>query len=284
MLEILKIGGYATIQDKGRIGTRRFGIPAGGFMDVYSAHLANQLVGNDPDIPLMEIFNGVIEFKCQVAQLFSFTGAHASIRVGEKYYKTPCLIRIEKSQIISIWKFTLGHILYVAVKNGIITNQEFGSVSTYVQTRIGGHSGRSVRKGDKLLLEEYVVIKESREIVRERHYASAISVRFKKGPEYDLMFDESKKGLVSDSFGLRHTNRVGYRLHGPRLHVSSNQLSSRFVTRGTIQLPPDGDPIVLLSDAQTTGGYARIAQVFEEDLDYLAQMSAGSRIRFKEIL
>jgi antagonist of KipI len=285
MLKVLKMGGFATIQDGGRTATRKYGIPAGGFMDIYNAHSANQMVGNNSNLPLIELFDGVMDVQCQGDQLIAITGAKVSVNVDDQHHQSPCTFNANYGQLVSIGSLEAGHVLYVAIAGGIDTTKSYGSSSTFVPCSMGGNKGEPIRVGDQLKIG---AINASHPLLsvseKKRYHPSGLSVRFKKGPEFSLILPESQQKLMSETFSLGKTNRVGYRLDGPKIQANVDKMSSRFVTRGTVQLSTDGNPIVLMSDSQTTGGYPRIAQIYEPDIDYLTQMKSGARIRFREII
>jgi antagonist of KipI len=285
MLEVLSLRGYATIQDQGRFGTKRYGIPMGGFMDIESAHHANQMIGNQPVLALIELFSGGMEFQCLKDHLIAIAGAKAKIKVANTTYTSPCSFNVNEGELVSIGQCVSGQIIYIALKGGIFTDLDYGSASTYLPTTLGGNRGKTIGVGDSFKTNES---KKEDVIVdfplKEIRYTKALTLRFKRGPEFDLITDQSKKSFQTESFLLKSTNRVGYRVSGPSIKATTNNLSSRFVTRGTVQLPPDGNPIILLSDSPTTGGYPRVAQVYEPDINMFCQMRVSSRIRFKEII
>jgi biotin-dependent carboxylase-like uncharacterized protein len=283
MIEIVRIGGYATIQDRGRFGTRKIGLPSGGFMDRQSANQANMLLGNDPNASLIELFYGDIVLKSHAKCKMAITGALATIEVKGDQLRSPCVVSVEKQETIKIHKIARGNILYLGFNKEIDTTRSFGSSSTYTIGKLGGNYGQKIKAGNVFRLGKENQIYTSN---GKRHFfiANDLSVRFRKGPEYDMIERDSRGIMLSESFLVSKINRVGYRLMGRSIQHKVIKMSSRFVTRGTIQLPPGGKMIVMMSDAQTTGGYPRIGQLYEPDIDAFAQMPVGSSIRFRLIL
>jgi biotin-dependent carboxylase-like uncharacterized protein len=283
MIEILKIGGYATIQDCGRRGNQRFGIPMGGFMDRQSAFLANELLNNKKCTSLIEVFGGHLEFLCGTAGLFAFAGAACKVFINERIYKSPVVVAVAMGETVSIQAFDNGSILYIAAKNGFEVSHTFGSSSTYVPAGFGANHGRELRTGAIIKMPHFKRENSiSSKNAQRRFFPRNQTISILKGPEYDLLTSTSQRVFTEASFEVKEVSRMGYRLAGPRMSTQViDSLSSRYVSRGTIQLPGSGQPIVLMSDAQTTGGYPRIGQILEKDIDLLAQMKFQSRVRFR---
>lgn len=282
-VEIINLIGLASIQDIGRPQYRRYGIPVSGFMDHYSAKGANKWIGKESGSPLIELIGGAIKLKFDHDTMVAITGAEAAVKVGLKEYKTPTRIHIQTGEVLEIGSPVRGFITYLAFENDLNLQQHFGSCSTLVQAKLGGIDGKNLKKGDVLSFTGKYTL-EQQTNYRSRYYSDSISLRCHTGPEYHYLDNKSAERFFRESFKLTHQiSRIGYRLAGDPLVCQSKSFSSRLVMRGTVQLPPDGQPIILMSDAQTTGGYPRIGQIIAPDLDLLAQMKPGATIRFQNI-
>lgn len=282
MIEVLSIAGYATIQDFGRKGTRKLGIPPGGHMDRQSARQANELLENDLDCALIELFGGHMTIEVSTNQWLSFSGGRSLVTVGSESYFSPCRIEVRPDAVVNIGVIENGNIVYVAAKNGFDVGEDYGSKSTYTPSKLGPNQGSSLQAGDQIKTDAFnATYLASEEIPQEVYFPKNLTVRVFAGPEYDLLERSGKLSFFRETFQIEKVNRIGYRLSGPEVPLYPAVLTSRFVSRGTIQLPIGGQPIILMSDAQTTGGYPRIAQLTELDIDRVSQLKTGSRIRFQ---
>ena len=281
MITVQSIGGYATIQDLGRPGYMKFGIPHSGSMDLVSSNQANQLLENALNTPVIELFGGEMVLYCECSALFSVTGAEVTVETEMGVYTSPCKVYVDTGQKLKIGRVNNGNIVYLGIKGGIDTQMSFDSASTYLPANYGGNTGNPLRAGDQVIPNKSTFpAQDNLCFPRKVYYPNSLKIRVLQGPEFDLLNTESKQILFTESFEIGETNRMGYRLKGNHLSAQAEKLTSRVVLKGVIQLPPDGQPIILLSDAQTTGGYPRILQVSEEDLNYLVQMGRGDRVRF----
>ena len=283
MIEIIAIGGYATIQGCGRKGVQKYGIPKGGYMDRRSAVLANKMLDNDLCSPLVELFGGHLSFHCHADMLLSLAGAFTTVSTGYDSIQSPAVFCAKKGDQVKIGTFSKGNIIYIAVKDGFNVDKSFGTASTYVPASLGPNAGTNLRIGDKIeAFDCEVSEKEKSDAFFDRHLPKNQSISVYKGPEFNLLTKNCKKTLFEESFEIGQVSRMGYRLFGTTIKTNGMAaLTSRYVSRGTIQLPYGGNPIVLMSDSQTTGGYPRIAQVVARDIDAIAQMRTGSRVRFR---
>jgi antagonist of KipI len=302
-LEIIKPGLLTTIQDTGRYYFRKQGIVVSGAMDTFSLRIANLLVGNAQEEAALEITFSGPEIRFTQAQLIAITGT----------LQTPC---IDKKPV-SLWKpvyVRAGSLLtfdsprrgcraYLAVAGGLDVPKIMGSYATYLQAKVGGWQGRSLQTGDIIRYKHPAgyrqitieVLEKSSERFKPAKWGLASAyqlevqqepmIRVVKGPEYEHLTEESRRALWNELFHVStRSDRMGYRLEGMSLLLKQPvELISSAVSFGTIQLPPKGNPIILMADHQTTGGYPRIAQVISADLPVLAHISPQQKIRFKEV-
>lgn len=279
-IEVLKAGLYSTIQDLGRRKFQRFGVPISGAMDVLAMIEANYLCANQPNTPVIEVTMGGLSLLFHEATRIALSGAGKATLNGIPcpFYKT---IIVSESDQLSILFNGQGYRSYLAVSGGFATLQPMNSASTYPKASLGD----VLKKGTILpigMLEDSSVEKRSLPI---RYPSNQVVIRVLQGQEFCWMKDESQEVFYSKPFSLTNqSDRMGYRLSGEALHLANtNQLLSTAVTKGTIQLTPAGDLIILMSDAQTCGGYPRVGQVIWSDLSLLAQLKPQDTLQFVSI-
>lgn len=271
-LKVIKAGPMATIQDAGRFGYRKFGIPQSGAMDLSSMHSVNRLVGNDLNWPVIEFALMGMKMEALEATTIGVTGA--DLKVNGKLIAAQ-YARVDSGDVIEIGSPRQVY-AYFAIEGKLRAQEDFGSVSTYLLAGFGGIDGRSLRPGDELITDGIGIgpIREENPLKKE----NVSEIRIMHGPEWRHLEDalEAKIFKIDPS-----SNRMGIRLHGSSIKCNIGEIQSSAVVPGTIQLPPNGLPIVLMNDCQTTGGYPRIGKVLDEDLGKLAQVRAGNQVKFK---
>lgn len=277
-MKVIRAGMLTTVQDLGRRGHRADGVPLGGAMDPFALRVANLLVGNPEDAAGLEITMATPEFEFSEEGLAAVCGAEfesvpswqpISFRPGERLRFGPC---------------TRGFRGYLAVSGGFDVPVVLGGRGTYLSGSFGGWKGRALRDGDVLRTgtPHRGVLGRWRIDVRILpEYASSVAVRVVRGAQGG----EFGAALAEGAFRISpQSNRMGLRLDGARLERSSSaELASSAVLPGTVQVPPDGSPIVLMADAQTLGGYPQIAHVIGPDQPLLAQLRPGDTVRFREV-
>lgn len=271
-LRVIKSGPMATIQDFGRFGYRRYGVPQSGAMDPEMMKRANEIVGNPHHFPAVEF--ALMGLKLEAVEKTSLSVVGASLKVNGILTEVNGQILNEGDQVeISAPDQVYA---YVGIGGKIKVEEHLESVSTYLMAGFGGIDGRSLRASDELISDNMTLGIQKVESVKKK-IVNPVLVRFIKGPEWKLLQDdiESKTFEIDPS-----SNRMGIRLKGDLLKNDYQEIASSAVIPGTIQLPANGIPIVLMNDCQTTGGYPRIGKVVDEDLGKLAQVRAGSKIRF----
>lgn len=291
-LHITYLVGIATVQDLGRYGYRGLGVPVSGALDALSASYANALVGNEVNTALIELV-GSITLKADKDLLVAVTGGLPKVYVDQ--YEIPSWrpIYLRSGKKLTIRPSNKGNTYYVAVAGGIECESVLGSKSTYVRGGFGC-LGRPLKVGDtlrvpdvnaeSLWLEIHNLIPAIDIIERVPKRDEVLVLRATRGIHSNLLQD-LKILLESDYVVTLESDRMGYRLDGPQLTSASRlgRLPSIPTDRGYVQIPPDGKPIVLMSDAQTTGGYAVALHVIPPDVDLLAQARPGHKVRFAEV-
>ncbi|WP_152287842.1 5-oxoprolinase subunit C family protein [Flavicella marina] len=286
MIEVVKSGLYTTIQDVGRFGFQKYGMPVSGVLDKDAFRLANWLVGNAINEAVLEITltGPVLRFHKEV--VIGITGADMQPKIDGKLVEMNSAIKVSKNSMLSFGKLKNGCRTYLSVSGGFDVVHEMNSKATYDYAKLGGLNGQALAAGDSLLLGNVDASFEEKKVpvhLVQNSY-STMPVRVIEGPEFHLLSKAGKEVLFTCGFTVGSaSNRMGVRLNEVvELDLGSEMISSGIV-QGTVQLPSSGMPIVLLADAQTTGGYPRVLNVIKADLSILAQQKPGDKIRFRKI-
>ncbi|MEO3993535.1 MAG: biotin-dependent carboxyltransferase family protein [Desulfurococcaceae archaeon TW002] len=291
-LHVLYLAGVATVQDLGRYGHRALGVPVSGALDMLAAAYANALVGNKPNTALIELFGSII-LRAGEDAVVAVSGGLPKVFVGRYVVSSWRPIYLKSGMELVIRSSEIGSISYVAVAGGIVCEEVLGSRSTYVRGGFGC-LGRPIRVGDTLVIRDVDTDELWSEVCDLRPALKPgnrlpkknepLIVRATKGIHFDQLLDLDIL-LNSEYVITLDSDRMGYRLDGPPLRSASKlgRLPSIPTDRGYVQIPPDGKPIVLMSDAQTTGGYAVALHVIPPDLDILAQARPHQKVRFREV-
>jgi biotin-dependent carboxylase-like uncharacterized protein len=280
-------GGFTTIQDKGRFGFQQMGVPTSGVLDTGAYHTANLLVGNDESCAVLEITVMGPKLEIKKEMDIALTGARMGMTLNDSPVEQWRSIRVKPGDILTISMVQQGCRGYLAVSGGIKVPRIMGSYSTYVGGKIGGFSGRPLQKGDLLETHDARGLKKSRTLPSQYipHYPSQAVIRAIPGPQ-DTYFDLDKTPLFgTDYMVTAKADRMGYRLQGNALPIRPGMpksIVSEPAVPGSVQIPPDEQPIILLVE-QTVGGYAKIATVISTDLAKVAQTTPGDTIRFERV-
>lgn len=280
-------GLLTTVQDKGRYGYQRYGMPVSGAMDTFSLELANLLVGNEPGDACLEATITGPELEFTGTTVVAITGANMDPHLNGQGIPMNTAVDVKPGDRLGFRGLKCGCRSYIAFSGGIDVPLVMGSRSTYLRAGIGGHQGRAIIQGDELPLGEFKrpsVIKVIPEgLIPE--YKHEQTIRVIPGPEAHYFELSGLRNFLSTEYMVTaQSDRMGYRLSGePVMHKEGmSGIISAGVTAGTIQVPGSGQPIILMADRQTSGGYARIANVITVDLTLLAQMQPGDTIHFRE--
>lgn len=280
MIKLLNSGFYTTIQDKGRFGCQKYGVPYSGVMDANAASIANTLLGNDDTCAVIEMtLIGVkLEFNCET--LICLSGADMSPKVNGNLVHNNKAIAIQKGDVLSFGKLKKGIRCYLAVKGGFQTEKVFESYSMYHQIT----KKITLTKGDTLVVANSKVSKKKYASVKiNTGYLSSKIIEVYKGPEFNCLAKKEQDILFSKTFTIsKNNNRMAYQLE-EEIENQLDAIVTSLVLPGTIQLTPSGKLIVLMRDCQTTGGYPRVLQLKESAINILAQKFTGNTIVFKLI-
>jgi antagonist of KipI len=287
-IEVIKPGALSTFQDLGRSGYQHLGVPANGAMDERAHRLANALVGNAAARATLEVtlMGPSLLFHC--AAVIAVTGADLDPTVAGAPIAMNRAVTVAAGAVLSFGKRRSGLRAYLAVRGGFALTEVMGSCSTFVRGGYGGAHGKPLRKGDLIGLREAATSahrgRDLPELAMPPEILATMGdpVRIVQGREWDYFTPEAKRTLVGETFRVgAQSDRMGYRLEGTPLKLAApREMPSEAVGFGTIQVPADGQPILLMADRQTTGGYPKIAHVCSVDLPRLAQTIPGEFVSF----
>ena len=286
--EVLRAGINTTYQDKGRFYMQHFGVAPGGCMDLKAFLIANALVGNNSEDgvlefayqgPLLKLAKGKTKIVITGNVLFQIIKTNADIANGE-CNKSYDLNEGDQIDILSTKKSAYG---YLAVEGGFDVKPFCNSVSILSRAQIGPNEGKKIKISDKIIIKKSSnnVKNFTAKVLNENNNI----IRVLKGPQFDYFSKESKKNFFSKFYKITNlTDRMGMRLEGAIIkNIVSTNIRSEGITKGAIQVPADGQPIVLLTDYPTIGGYPKIANIISADYHLLAQKIPGEKILFQNV-
>jgi 5-oxoprolinase (ATP-hydrolysing) subunit C len=313
MIDVIRAGMLSSVQDLGRVGYRHLGVSSGGALDALSLEIGNRIVGNKPDAAGIELTLGPATLRFTHATRIAITGTDFGATLDDKPIYAWWSIPVQAGQQLVLRGARHGMRGYVCVAGGIDVLPMLGSRSTDLGACFGGLGGRALRDGDRLPVGvpqarkneagfgflpseaafgvkapawcKFVHVDEP--IRRGKHTpgnAWSLPIRVLRGPEYETFTQKAQRDFWNEEWTITpNSNRMGFRLAGTALErTDTDDLLSHAVMPGTIQVPPNGQPIVLMGDAQTTGGYPKIASVIRADLWKLAQARLNGGVRFIE--
>ncbi len=301
MIEILSTGPLCSVQDLGRRGYRQIGVSVSGAMDALALQSANMMVGNEAGAAGLEVTVFPFRARFHARTLVAVTGAGCQASVGERAVPPWWCVEVQAGDVLTLKPSGSGARAYVAIAGGIDVPEVLDSRSTDIKVGFGGFDGRCVRKGDTLSVGATTTsgAKPTRgfgvrppdtelaltELQNPRRGRAATQVRVLRGPDYDAFRDDALADFWGSAWKVTpDSNRIGYRLQGPEIRLRERlDLLSHGIVPGVIQIPPAGQPIVMMSDAQTSGGYPIVGTVIEADMWRLAQTPIGGEVVFHEI-
>ncbi|WP_338562192.1 5-oxoprolinase subunit PxpC [Erwinia sp. E_sp_B01_3] len=280
MLKIIRAGMATTLQDGGRTGWRQYGVGLSGVLDNPAMETANLLVGNAKNSAVLEITLGQFCAAFTRDGWIALTGAGCNAELDGQPVWTGWRTAVKKGQRLTLKMPQRGMRSYLALDGGFAVEPTLGSCSTDAKGGFGGFCGRPLQDGDELPQAEPQ--KKFIKPVGVRQLLFGNRVRVMMGPEFHEFSHDSREAFWRTAWKLNpQSNRMGYRLQGrPLTRTVKREMLSHGLIPGVIQVPPNGQPIVLMADAQTTGGYPRIGCVIEADLYHLAQIRLGEPIHF----
>ena len=292
-IRIQKNGLLDTIQDAGRFGFQHLGINPGGAMDIMAMKIANALVGNSLDEAVLEMHFPAAEIVFEETVLFALCGADFGATINDDLVPLYRPIIVQSGAILKFTKNCFGARVYMTIKGGFKADEWLKSFSTNLLANAGGFKGRSLQKNDVLSIQNYFSLSNftASKPFTCLSWSANISdfyvsrrLRFIPGAEYYDLAESSRKTLVSSDFMItKQSDRMGYRLKSIPLQVDiKKEMISSAVTKGTIQLLPDGQLIILMAEHQTAGGYPRVGHMISTDINSLAQMKPGEKFTLQK--
>lgn len=283
-LVVVDPGLFATLQDRGRVGYRRFGVSEAGAMDPAALRLANRLVGNAIEEAAVEftLIGGVYECQAESCRV-AITGALTPITLNGSPAPQYTALRLRAGDRLTLARARAGLRGYLAVEGGFDLPPVLGSLSTHVRSSLGGLEGRALAPGDRLPLRLAASSSGPCLALEERRWPGFKGpIRIVFGPQDDCFTAAAREQLIADPFIVSsRSDRMACRLEGGAIaHAGDFNIVSDGIANGSIQIAGSGSPIVLLADRQTTGGYPKIATVIAADTRLLGQRRPGETVRF----
>jgi biotin-dependent carboxylase-like uncharacterized protein len=289
-INVINPGINVSIQDIGRPRQQHLGVPVSGALDVEALRLGNALVGNPEAAEALEfrMVGPTLEVEADAIRV-ALTGTRGELEIlGQDALRLPAhqSVRLTRGQRFRVGSLSDGSTAYLAVEGGFDVPRVYGSRSTYGRAGIGGLNGRALKESDRVPLEmETVEVRSERRLADAGYLDDTGAFRVILGPQRDFFTDEAVETFLSMSYALtRDADRMGMRLEGPVLsHARGYNIVSDGIVTGAVQVPGNGQPILLLADHQTTGGYPKLAAVISADIPRLGRLRPGDEIRFEEI-
>lgn len=283
-------GLHSTVQDMGRIGFQDVGVPRSGPLDRISFQLANALVGNPHDAPALEMLvqGPTLEVLAESVRV-AVVGSNAALELANANGRTiPAgqSATLVRGNVFRISRLGDSACAYLAVEGGIDAPPTLGSAATYVRGGLGGISGRPLRQGDLIpLRRQCAKARKEQALAHPLDLGLRQPIRVVPGPQGDYFAQAALETFLTERYVVSaQADRMGFRLEGPVLeHAKGFNIISDGIVTGSIQVPGSGLPIVLMADAQTTGGYPKIATVISADIPVLGRRKPGMEIRFAAV-
>lgn len=283
-IEVIKPGQQTLVQDFGRFGYSHFGIAQGGPVDDYAYSWANHLLGNSINAPSLEITLGQAEFLCHASCEMAIAGGDLNARLDGKPIENWSTFRALKGQSLTFGLPKNGLRAYLAIKGGFSIPQQLGSVATVSRDKLGGISrGHPLALGDVLSFTPHQISSQTKQMTfrYKPDYDLPLELRLIEGYQVDEFNRDQVDLLYKIEFEVSQLiDRMGYRLTNGSIQVPSKEYLSEGIALGAVQIPPNGEPIILLNDRQTIGGYPKVGCVARIDLPRLAQAKPGQKVRF----
>ena len=285
-LQVIDPGPLSLMQDLGRSGYQKAGVTTGGPMDEHAFLWANRLLGNKSNAAQIEITLGNFSCKFLAPAMIALTGADMGATINGQAIRSWSSHRVNPDDRLKLATARTGLRSYLAVSGGFQVKSTLGSCATVVRDKLGGSygDGNPVQSEERL---EYRAAAHTRQhLVPEKYipdYASRVQIGVIPGYQYQEFTDKQRQLFFSSPYQVSNQiDRMGYRLSGKPVQCRMKKLVSEGIALGAIQIPPDGQPIVLLKDRQTIGGYPKIGCVAARDISRIAQCRPGDVIQFYE--
>jgi antagonist of KipI len=287
LFQVIQPGFFTTVQDLGRHGFLKYGVPISGAMDEFSLRLANMLVGNNPNDACLEITAIGPALEALGDTQIGVTGGNISFLINEQDAEMWQTLRIKKGDLVSFGRVRGGCRSYISVRGGINVPLVLGSRSTYLRLQIGGFQGRQLKVGD--VLEGFTIQPLNFRLSVPKDFIPTFKpeahVKVTLGPQLENFTAKGVENFLSNPYTVSiEADRMGYRLDGAAIELKTHgDIVSDAILPGSVQIPSNGKPIITMQDAQTTGGYAKIAAVVTSGLHILGQAAANDKVYFHKV-
>jgi biotin-dependent carboxylase-like uncharacterized protein len=286
-LVVERCGPLTTVQDGGRYSYQRFGVTPAGPMDPWAFRLANRMLDQNDHEVGVELGPGSLVLRVEAERVrIALAGAERPVAVDGRAVPWWSVVSSGGGQRIEIGPAVRGVWSYLAIAGGLAVQPVMGSRATHTLTRLGGLEGRPLRGGDRLPLADSPIVPDLPDFaLAEPPVEPPGPIRILLGPQQAWFTEAGVATLLATTWRVSpRSDRMGYRLEGPRIeHARSPNIVSDGIVTGAIQVPGSGQPIVLMADRQTTGGYPKIGTVISADIGRLAQIPAGGIVRFRAV-
>ena len=284
--EVLKAGIFTLIEDIGRTSYMHLGVASSGFLDEFAALNAHKLLDNRLNLNLLEIAFAGLKLKATANTTVSITGAKCEFKINGDRKAIWQSYNIKKDDILEISKILSGQRVYLAVKGGFDVKEELGSSSVTIKENLGGLNGTQLKNNDFLAFndeqKDYITKRLKKEYIPS--YNSSLTFRVILSYQDDSFSKEEKDKFFNSTYTITPDfNRMACKLNGEKIESSLDGIVSEGIAFGAIQIPKDGQPIILLKERQTIGGYPKIGSVLSIDCFKLAQMRPGQKVSFETI-
>jgi len=282
--KVIDPGFMSSIQDLGRMGYQHLGITTGGPLDEYSFAWANRLLGNTANSAVLEVTYGGLKLEVQADTCIALTGADLGATLNKTYIEPWCSYAVRAGDRLDFAQPAIGLRAYLSVIDGFQTPLTLGSRATVLREQVGGLDGRGVKfvAGDRLPFlpsSESRLERTPKEDIPD--YSKPLDLGVIAGYQYELFPASERRRFFSHPYQVtQNIDRMGYRLFGPAIESNQRGIISEGISLGAIQIPADGQPIVLMRDRQTIGGYPKLGNLSGLDVGLLAQRGPGAEVRF----
>ena len=285
-IRVAKPGFFTTVQDLGRYGYAHLGVSPSGASDPLSFRVVNLLTGNEENTPALEmtLFGATLEFDERA--IVAIAGASCGCRIGSNLAPANTAFEVAPGAILQCGNMTTGARSYLAIQGGVDVPLIMGSASTFVAARFGGFQGRRLQSGDILKVKKPSAVRARKlRIGTLDHLYRQGSLRVTRGAQQDWFGPEAFDALYSTPYTVsEQSDRNGLRLKGEAVRLREPaELLTDGIPLGAIQVPQDGQPIILFVDQQTTGGYPKVANVIAADMHRVGQLTPRDEVRFEEV-
>lgn len=286
VFQVLKSGFFTTIQDLGRYGYLKYGVPISGAMDTFSLVVANLLVANNPDDACLETTLIGPELQALTKTQIAITGGGTSTKINGQHVSMWQTLDVQEGDVVSFGKMKSGCRAYLSIRGGIDTPPILGSRSTYMRGGFGGINGRQLKTEDIIRGFDALLLKFKYEMPEELvpQFTGQFKAHVILGPQADMFTEEGINTFLSSQYKVTlEADRMGYRLEGPTIeHKAKADIISDALLPGAVQIPKNGKPIMIMRDAQTAGGYPKITVITTPDVSTLGQAKTNDIIEFSK--